>query len=307
MSLIELSGLVAALCWTITSLMAPKLIAEFGTFRFNTVRIVMASLMLLLIASLGQTFEASLWHHKGQLMVSGLIGIFIGDTFLFSSVHRLGPRRAGVLFATNAPMSIIIAWLIFDEALSYTELFACGLVTSGAMIAILYGKRKNILKDSKGASLEETKGALWVGILIALTAALCQVFGAILSKPALLDGADPIAVSAVRVSTAGIALFVAYSLYYHKKNDPKLASLKAISLHSYLKVMLLGFIGMVVGMSVLVWGIGKGNVGIVTTLSATVPVLILPILWVTTGQRPALGAWIGAALVVIGAALIVLY
>lgn len=307
MSLIELSGLVAALCWTITSLMAPKLIAEFGTFRFNTVRIVMASIMLLLIAGITQTFEASLWQHKGQLMMSGLIGIFIGDTFLFSSVHRLGPRRAGVLFATNAPMSIIIAWLIFDESLSYTELFACGLVTSGAMIAILYGKRKNILKDSKGASLEETKGALWVGVLIALTAALCQVFGAILSKPALLDGADPIAVSAVRVSTAGIALFVAYSFYYHKKNDPSLARLKAISLRSYLKVMLLGFIGMVVGMSVLVWGIGKGNVGIVTTLSATVPVLILPILWISTGQRPAIGAWIGATLVVIGAALIVLY
>lgn len=307
MSLIELSGLVAALCWTITSLMAPKLIAEFGTFRFNTVRIVMASIMLLLIAGITQTFEASLWQHKGQLMMSGLIGIFIGDTFLFSSVHRLGPRRAGVLFATNAPMSIIIAWLIFDESLSYTELFACGLVTSGAMIAILYGKRKNILKNSKGASLEETKGALWVGVLIALTAALCQVFGAILSKPALLDGADPIAVSAVRVSTAGIALFVAYSFYYHKKNDPSLARLKAISLRSYLKVMLLGFIGMVVGMSVLVWGIGKGNVGIVTTLSATVPVLILPILWISTGQRPAIGAWIGATLVVIGAALIVLY
>jgi drug/metabolite transporter (DMT)-like permease len=287
--------------------MAPKLIAEFGTFRFNTVRIVMASIMLLLIAGITQTFEASLWQHKGQLMMSGLIGIFIGDTFLFSSVHRLGPRRAGVLFATNAPMSIIIAWLIFDESLSYTELFACGLVTSGAMIAILYGKRKNILKDSKGASLEETKGALWVGVLIALTAALCQVFGAILSKPALLDGADPIAVSAVRVSTAGIALFVAYSFYYHKKNDPSLARLKAISLRSYLKVMLLGFIGMVVGMSVLVWGIGKGNVGIVTTLSATVPVLILPILWISTGQRPAIGAWIGATLVVIGAALIVLY
>ena len=307
MSLIELSGLVAALCWTATSVMAPKLIAEFGTFRFNTVRIVMASLMLLLIASLGQTFDNILWQHKGQLIASGLIGIFIGDTFLFSSVYRLGPRRAGVLFATNAPMSIIIAWLIFNQALSYTELFACALVTSGAMIAILYGKRKNLLSDSKGASLEETKGALWVGVLIALTAALCQVFGAILSKPALLDGADPMAVSAVRVSAAGLSLFVAYSLYYNKKNDPNLAPLKAIPLFSYAKVLLLGFIGMVVGMSVLIWGIGKGNVGIVTTLSATVPVLILPVLWVTTGQRPALGAWIGALLVVVGAGLIVLY
>lgn len=307
MSLIELSGLLAALCWTITSLMAPKLIAEFGTFRLNTVRISMASIMLLVIAALGQTFEASLWQYKWQLIASGLIGIFIGDTLLFSSVYRLGPRRAGVLFATNAPMSIMIAWLIFDETLTHTELLGCALVTSGAMIAILYGKRKNLLSNTKGASLEETKGALWVGVLIALTAALSQVIGAILSKPALLAGADPIAVSALRVTVAGISLLIAYGLYYRKKNDPKLAPLTAISPYSYFRVFIIGFIGMVVGMSVLVWGIGKGNVGIVTTLSATVPVLILPIIWITTGQRPAIGAWIGAFFVVIGAGLIVLY
>lgn len=307
MSLVELSGLVAALCWTITSLMAPKLIIEFGIFRFNTLRIVMSSIVLLLIALITQTFEASLWEHKGQLILSGLIGIFIGDTLLFSSVHRLGPRRAGVLFATNAPMSIIIAWFIFGESLSHIELFACALVTSGAMIAILYGKRKNLLENSKGASLEETRGSLWVGVVIALSAALCQVFGAILSKPALLAGADPMAASAVRATAAALALLVAYNLYFHKQNNPTSVSWRAISFGSYLGVFGTGFIGMVIGMSVLVWGIGHGDVGIVTTLSATVPVLVLPILWVSTRQRPALGAWIGASLVVVGAGLIVLY
>ena len=49
-----------------------------------------------------------------------------------------------------------------------------------------------------------------------------------------------------------------------------------------------------------------GKVGIVSTLSATSPVMILPMLWLKTGERPAGGAWAGALLVVIGMGLIFL-
>jgi drug/metabolite transporter (DMT)-like permease len=40
------------------------------------------------------------------------------------------------------------------------------------------------------------------------------------------------------------------------------------------------------------------------TLSATVPVLVLPLIWVRTRQRPATAAWAGAVLVVAGTAMI---
>ncbi len=35
----------------------------------------------------------------GLLALSGLIGIFIGDTALFACMNRLGPRRSGLLVA----------------------------------------------------------------------------------------------------------------------------------------------------------------------------------------------------------------
>jgi uncharacterized membrane protein len=47
-----------------------------------------------------------------------------------------------------------------------------------------------------------------------------------------------------------------------------------------------------------------GNVGIVSTLSSITPVLVLPMVWLRTGQRPAAAAWLGAALVIAGTALI---
>ncbi|MEP0073451.1 MAG: DMT family transporter [Marinomonas sp.] len=297
----ELAGLGAALCWTISSLMAPRLIERFGTMRFNTVRIAIASLILLLICVVGQRFNAPLWQHADLVMLSGVLGIFLGDTMLFSAVHRLGPRRAGVLFATNAPMSILLSWLFLDEYLSLNQLFACGLVLTGVVIAILFGKRNN------NHAWEQTKGKLSLGILMALGGALGQASGALLSKPALLDGADPIAVSALRVSTGAVALILAYGLFYRHKQPADLIALRHLKPADFIGVTVMASIGMVTGMSLLVWGVGNANVGIVTTLSAVVPVIILPALWVTTGQRPAFGAWLGAILVVTGASLIILH
>jgi uncharacterized membrane protein len=53
-------------------------------------------------------------------------------------------------------------------------------------------------------------------------------------------------------------------------------------------------------MTLLLFALSGGYVGIVSTLSATSPVIILPMLWLKTRERPAVGAWIGAALVVVG-------
>lgn len=300
MLLAELSGLAAALCWTISGLMAPRLIQRFGTMRFNTVRILIASTVLLLICFITQRFSASLWQHAELIILSGLLGIFIGDTMLFTAVHRLGPRRTGVLYATNAPMSILLSWLFLNEHLSLNQLFACGLVLAGVVVAILFGKRNNL------HAWEQTKGKLSVGIMMALGGALGQAGGALLSKPALLDGADPIAVSALRVSTGAVALVLAYGLFYRHKLPEEAIPFGQLTRLDFMGITALAIIGMVTGMSLLVWGIGNANVGIVTTLSAVVPVLILPGLWITTGQRPALGAWLGAILVVIGATLIIL-
>jgi drug/metabolite transporter (DMT)-like permease len=142
---------------------------------------------------------------------------------------------------------------------------------------------------------------------MALGGALGQASGALLSKPALLDGADPIAVSALRVTTGAVALMLAYGLFYRHRQPEHAIPFSQLTRQDFIGITALATIGMVIGMSVLVWGVGNANVGIVTTLSAVVPVLILPGLWITTGQRPTFGAWLGAILVVTGAALIILH
>jgi drug/metabolite transporter (DMT)-like permease len=67
---------------------------------------------------------------------------------------------------------------------------------------------------------------------------------------------------------------------------------------------LTGILALAIGMTLLLFALSGGQVGIVSTLSATSPVIILPMLWARTGERPAAGAWAGAGLVVVGMALI---
>ena len=80
-------------------------------------------------------------------MISGLIGIFLGDTALFGSLKRLGTSRAAVVFALHAPMTVIMGWFLLGKHLEVFTLIGCGIVTTGVIIAIL--GRKNHEKNHK--------------------------------------------------------------------------------------------------------------------------------------------------------------
>ncbi|MDR6819827.1 drug/metabolite transporter (DMT)-like permease [Neorhizobium sp. 2083] len=72
----------------------------------------------------------------------------------------------------------------------------------------------------------------------------------------------------------------------------------------FLQTAMTGTIALAIGMTLLLFALSGEKVGIVSTLSATTPVIILPMLWLKTGEIPASGAWAGAAFVVAGMVLI---
>ena len=49
-----------------------------------------------------------------QQTQTGVIGILVGDTFNFAAVGRLGPRRAGAVYALNAPMTAVLGWAVLE-------------------------------------------------------------------------------------------------------------------------------------------------------------------------------------------------
>ncbi len=229
-----------------------------------------------------------------EVMLSGLIGIFLGDTALFATMNRLGPRRTAMLFSLNAPMSAVLGYVFLAESLAPTEVIGILIVTAGVTLAIAFGKRPSQLHQ-----WEAIKGPLWIGVLVGLIAALGQSIGSLIASPILSAGADPVAVSCVRVGVAAFFLQVLGSM--------PIAGFKVLNplnLRIATLTFLSGFLGMAVGMTLVLFALSGGEIGIVSTLSATTPAMLLPLLWIKTGERPALMAWIGAGLVAIGSGLI---
>lgn len=290
----ELAALAAAMCWAVAGLISAGPSKQLGAIAFNQLR------MTIVFVALGAyALATGSWRSIGGgdaelLILSGFIGIFLGDTALFLTLNRLGPRRTAILFATNAPMSVVLGWILLGEALSPGALFGIALVVTGVVLSILFGKRRAQLHH-----WESVTGPVWLGVTLGLAAALSQSVGSIIARPVMEGGVDPVAASALRVGVAALGLTILMRL--------PVALFKP---RGGLTVRLTGFVAasgllaMGLGMTLLLFALEGGEVGIVSTLSATSPALILPLLWIATGERPALGAWIGAALVVAGSALI---
>lgn len=290
----EWFALAAALCWAVGSLFAEKPAREIGGYRFSVARMSLIALLFCLITSFVGDWS-SIGPHMGVLVVSSVIGIVFGDVCLFASMSRLGPRRSGILWALNAPITcaLAIGWL----GVSYTNLAWWGsvLVVTGVAVAIWFGRRRGVFNAS-----EHTRGAVAVGVLLGLGAAWGHSVGAILVKPVVDAGAEVWAVAAWRVSVSALCLN-AWALARGEVGQ----IYRSINAQQWAHIGASGVIGMLMGVTLLTMSFRGGDVGLASVLSSTTPVVLLPLLWVLHRQRPAAMAWVGAVLCVLGSALII--
>ena len=292
----EAAALAAALCWSISPLISATPSGHLGALAFNRLRQIAVTLMLLVFIWAGGHWQNLDTSQLARLLASGAIGIFAGDTLLFLALNRLGPRRSSILFALNAPMTALLGWLVLGESLSFSATAGIGLTFAGVLLAIIYGKR-----PGQTHHLEAIKGSLWIGVGLGLGAAFGQAIGSIIARPVMASGVDPFMASMFRVGIAALCLTLLMSLPIQavKPQRPLTARIAVLTVLS-------GLLAMGVGMTLLLFSLSGGKAGIISTLSATSPVLILPLLWWRTKERPAAGAWAGAGLAVAGMALLFL-
>lgn len=298
----------AAACWALASLSAAPASAHLGAFAFTRWRMLFAAGLLVSLAtwqggwaSLANPVDMTwgnpwltgdnLWF---WLAVSGVIGIFVGDSALFGCMNRLGPRRSGVLFATHALFSVALAWVFLGETLGGVVALGAGLLVTGVMLAIAFGKRAD-----EAHAWEQVKGRLWVGVALGLLAALCQAVATLMLKPVMVAGVDPVAASAVRMLAA-----VGAHLALRATGAGVARALNPLTPKVMLTVAWNAALAMGLGMTLILAALRGGSAGLVAILSSVTPVLLLPLLWAVYKRQPPLAAWAGAALTVAGGALV---
>jgi drug/metabolite transporter (DMT)-like permease len=306
----ELMAVGAAACWALGSLTSAPASSHLGAVAFSRWRMLFATALLgtlawwqggwtTLLAMDPGGGVGSGWGGwlpgAGLLMASGLIGIFLGDSALFGCMNRLGPRRSGVLFACHALFSALLAWLWLGETFVGQALVGGGLLVAGVMMAIVWGKRRDEVHV-----WEQVKGPLWVGVALGLLAALCQAVATLMVKPLMGTGTvDPVAASAVRMATALGAHSLLWLSGWRTARCAQPMNWPMLGRTAFNAALAMGL-----GMTLILTALQGGKAGLVAVLSSVTPVLVLPLLWLVYRRQPAPGAWAGAALTVVGGAVI---
>ena len=97
---------------------------ELCSLHFNRLRELAAIVTLgLLMIIGGRSFTLDMTHFW-PLVLSSLVGVVMGDFFLFAAMRRLGPRQTNILFATNPPIPAFLGWLLLDEVIGFETLLS---------------------------------------------------------------------------------------------------------------------------------------------------------------------------------------
>jgi len=287
-------ALSAAAIWSLTGLISTRAVRYFGSYNFNFLRLVG---IIVLFTPYAYIHWSPIYFENSIIIaiaLSSIIGIVIGDTFLYICLKRLGPRREALLFSVQIPCTILMADIFLNALPNFYQLLGCGLIFFGIIVAIQFNK--TIENDD----LENIQGNKLVGLYAGIGLAVCQAIGIIIMKPILIN-TDPITISYLRVLIAAIGMLLSFAFLPKMNLLTKMKDLKQTSI-----AILCGLMGMGVGMTLFIIALKNGNPGVVSALSSTMPIMIIPFLWIATKNYSGHLSVLGALITCIGAAVIFL-
>src|ERR1044071_1297065 len=116
----EIAALATAFFFAMTALIFTSTGRAVGSQVTNRMRLTFALIYLVIINLL--LFREPLPFSAGAspwlwLSLSGVIGLSLGDAFLFQSLISVGPRLGSLLLSLAPIFGSIIAWVFFGERL----------------------------------------------------------------------------------------------------------------------------------------------------------------------------------------------
>jgi drug/metabolite transporter (DMT)-like permease len=261
----ELSALITACLWSVTSFLFAFAAEKVGSLQVNINRIILAAIILFLIVTLsGIDYNLS----SGQihyLILSGIAGLVIGDSFLFKAFQLIGARLGMVLMSLVPAISAILARIFLDEII--TSLGIAGMVTT------IFGVLLVVTDKSHTSSVKGNINK--IGVIFGFLGAAGQASGLVLAKFAFAQGyINGFAASFIRLSSAGVIIVMIGILFRRYKNPVKTYRNEIPALKATIAATVLA---PVLGITLSLVAIEFTKVGIASTLMALVPILMLPI------------------------------
>ena len=290
----ELAALATAVCWSFTAILMSYSGRRVGADVVNRSRLLFA-LVLLAVAHWaleGRLFPTGVEPFRwGWLGVSSLLGLVLGDAFLFRAYVLIGPRLAMLLMSTVPIFSVIFGWLLFGEAVS-------GLETAGILLAVA-GVGWVVTEGQTNAQPADRR-VYRRGLLFALLGALGQVANLVTARYALVGDFPALSATLIRIAIAVVIVWVLAALRGQAGDTIRQwgdrRALRAMAAAS--------LVGPFLGIWLSLIAVQHARLGIAATLMALPPVLLIPLEYALFRQRVSSRGLVGTLIALGGVALL---
>lgn len=291
----ELAALTAAFLWAVSSIIYGILGQKISPLPLNFAKGSIAILMISIAMKIvGETRLAIDPLPIAFLLLSGAIGIGLGDTAYFSAINYLGARKTLLIETLAPPISALLALIFLGERLNTAAW--CGILVTILGVAWVITERTSVVVDRESNVF---KGVVW-----AILAAIAQATGAVLSRFALIESNITTLWSTQLRLIAGVAIVFLLMLIVPQQREKTSRSLSIIfTIKSIVIIAITAFGSTFLGIWLQQTSLKFAATGIAQTLSATSPLFILPIVAVM-GDRISLRTIFGVLVAIAGITLL---
>ncbi len=298
----EIIALTTVLCWTLSVQFFEAASKRIGSASVNIIRISLALLFLtlLLLFREGQllpfNFPLTSWFF---LSLSGVVGFFFGDIFLFKALVALGPRVTMLIQSLAAPTAAIIGWATLGEQYEPIQWLGMLIALSGVSLVVLEkGQKLNTAQPLKVRRISST------GICYAILGMSGQAGGMVLSKLGMqVESGYLDAFSSTQIRA--LAAFICFIIFFCVTG--KWTCFKtAIKDKTAVTITAFGaFLGPFIGVSLSLLALHYLPTGIASTFFSLIPICIIPFSIFLHKEHVSLRAVAGAFVAVFGVYLLV--
>jgi drug/metabolite transporter (DMT)-like permease len=290
----EAAALATAVCWSFTAILMSYSGRRVGADVVNRSRLLFA-LGLLAVAHWaleGALFPTGVEPFRwGWLGVSSLLGLVLGDAFLFRAYVLIGPRLSMLLMSTVPIFSVLFGWWLFGEAVTGLEMAGIGLAVAGVGWVVTEGQSGSQLADRR---------VYRRGLLFGLLGALGQVANLVTARYALVDDFPALSATIIRIAIGVVIVWGVAVLrgqvgdtFRQWRDGPALRAMAAAS-----------FVGPFLGIWLSLIAVQNARLGIASTLMALPPILLIPLEYLLFRQRVSARGLIGTVMALGGVALL---
>jgi drug/metabolite transporter (DMT)-like permease len=295
----EAIALATVLCWTCSVQFFAAASQRIGVIPVNIIRLAVALVLFAVALWLRDgspvplDFPGHAWWYLG---LSGVVGFFIGDIFLFKALVELGPRLAMLIQSLAAPTAALLGYLFLGESYMPHQWLGMAIALFGVAMVIFERSPAPAQPSGKERHVRRvTTSAVVIGAL-----GMCgQAVGIILSKTGMqVPGGylDAFAATEIRAIAAFCCFAVLFTVTGKWRNVQN-----GLRDHRAVLYTSLGAVfGPFVGVSLSLLSLHYLTSGVASTFFALVPVCIIPFSVYLHREFVSLRAVVGALIAVGG-------